>query len=486
MYQHRPCARSAGRDKGDTGPSSTTSDAAGGDAAAFEYPVVWKGSRGFGEPTVAMADRLRVASGVSELDHLLGGLFIGDNVVWHDDAGSLAAVFCLNFLQASEADERPIIYVSFDRSPKNLLDKLGPLAETPWLTVLDCFTWGKGAGSDVFKRFYYEHNDSQPCRVVPVHDPGRADEVMDAFYGLHSSHEGDVRFIFESLTGMQELWGGEDELITFYAHSCPRLYELNTVAYWILEKKAHSQRLRAQINQIAQVVVDLSIRRGTTFLTVVKAENRDEDTHHKPHRYWTKDLEITFESEHRAAGPTALGRRLKHLRSKKGLSQTDLAKMVGVTPSTISQVESNLIYPSVPALLKMADVLNVDISSFFQERPEPKKRVVFPAAEAEGVTAGELPSESVQIKALTPVDFPFKAEPYIVEIMPQKSLASHFFTHKGEEIGHMVSGRLQLTLDDEDAHTLKPGDVVCLTSQMPTRWHNPGRTVARLFWMKIK
>ena len=80
----------------------------------------------------------QVASGVDQLDRLLGGLFIGDNVVWHDDAGSLASVFCLNFLQASEANNKPIIYVSFDRSPRNLLERLGHLAEYPNLTILDC------------------------------------------------------------------------------------------------------------------------------------------------------------------------------------------------------------------------------------------------------------------------------------------------------------------------------------------------------------
>src|SRR4030042_3013928 len=99
-------------------------------------------------------ERLRVASGVNELDRLLGGVFIGDNVVWHDDAGSLASVFCLNFIQASQTQNRPIIYVTFDRSPKHLLDKLGPLAENKMLTILDCFTYGKGAGSPIFLKFY--------------------------------------------------------------------------------------------------------------------------------------------------------------------------------------------------------------------------------------------------------------------------------------------------------------------------------------------
>jgi len=35
-----------------------------------------------------LLEKLRVASGVSQLDHLLGGLYIGDNVVWYDDAGT--------------------------------------------------------------------------------------------------------------------------------------------------------------------------------------------------------------------------------------------------------------------------------------------------------------------------------------------------------------------------------------------------------------
>ena len=43
-------------------------------------------------------EKIRVSSGVSQLDRQLGGLFIGDNVVWYDDAGSLASIFSLNFI----------------------------------------------------------------------------------------------------------------------------------------------------------------------------------------------------------------------------------------------------------------------------------------------------------------------------------------------------------------------------------------------------
>jgi transcriptional regulator with XRE-family HTH domain/KaiC/GvpD/RAD55 family RecA-like ATPase len=432
-----------------------------------------------------VSERLRVASGVSQLDRLLGGLYIGDNVVWHDDAGSLASVFCLNFIQASQAQDRPLIYVSFDRSPRNLLEKLGILAENPSLTILDCFTHGKGAGSEVFLKFYDEDESEWPCRIIRVDKPREVEQVTDAFYNVHGTMEGDVRFVFESLTGMQELWGGEDDLIEFYSHSCPRLYELNTIAYWIMEKRAHSPRLRAQINQIAQVAIDLSVKRGTTSLTILKAEKRDLDTLNKPYNYWSKGLNVAFDSERRGTRSINLGLRLKELRTRRGLSQTELAKLVGVTPSTISQVESDLIYPSLPALLKMAEILSIEISSFFQESEEMTTRLIFPASEAVEIKFPDQPAGSIHAKLLTPVDFDPKAEPYLIEIPPKKNLSSHFFIHKGEEVGYMLSGKLQLKLE-KAVYTVRAGDVIYLTSEMPSQWNNPGPGVARMLWIKVK
>lgn len=426
-----------------------------------------------------------MASGVSQLDRLLGGLYIGDNVVWHDDAGSLAYVFCMNFILASQAQNKPLIYVSFDRSPRNLLENLGTLSENPYLTILDCFTYGKGAGSEVFLKFYEEKESDGPCRILKVDEPRRVDEVMEAFYGVHSTMEGDVRFVFESLTGMQELWGGEEHILHFYTHSCPRLYELNTIAYWIIEKRAHSPRLRARINQIAQVAIDLSVRRGVTSLTILKAEKRDLDTLNRPYTYWRKNLNVTFDLERRTTGRIDLGMRLKEFRIKRGLSQTELAKLVGVTPSTISQVESNLIYPSLPAVLKMAEVLSVEVSSFFQESAVTRNRIIFPAAEGLEVKFPDLPQGSIEGKRMTPLDFDPKAEPYLLEIPPNKDLPSHFFIHKGEEVGYLLSGKLQLKLE-KAVYTVRSGDVIYLTTEMPSQWRNPGPSVARLIWIKVK
>jgi len=431
-----------------------------------------------------MARKDGVSSGVPSLDLLLNGLHIGDNVVWHDDAGSLASVFCLNFIRASQAQERPLVYVTFDRSPRNLLDKLGALAEHPRLTVLDCFTQGKGAGSDVFLKFYRTRDTEGGSRVVRVEDPGNPEAVTRSLYGIHGELKGDVRFVFESLTGMQELWGGEDRVLGFYSHSCPRLYELNTIAYWILEKRAHSSRLRAQINQIAQVAVEMSVKRGTTFLTLLKAENRSLDTLNKPHRFWSRDLQVTFDPERGTTGRLELGTRLKTFRSKRGISQKELAKLVGVTPSTISQIESNLIYPSLPALLKMSEVLDLHVSAFFQDRRDSRTKVVFPGGEALDATLPGGAEGRVRARLLTPLDLESGAELYLIEIPPKQGLPSHFFMHKGEELGYVLTGKLRLKMS-HGVLTAAAGDVIHLAAESPLQWKNTETRPARMLWIKV-
>ncbi|MBN1907314.1 MAG: helix-turn-helix domain-containing protein [Deltaproteobacteria bacterium] len=431
-----------------------------------------------------MDEMNRIATGVSQLDRILGGLFVGDNVVWYDDAGSLAYAFCLNFMQASESQDKHIIYVSFDRSPKNLLDKLGALADYEKLTILDCFTYGKGEGSEIFLKFYREKMSEIKCRIVTSKEPKKVEKVMDAFYGIHADMTGDVRFVFESITGMQELWGGEESILTFYSHSCPRLYELNTIAYWIMEKEAHTPRLRASINQIAQVAIELSVKRGKTSLTVLKAEKRDSSTLNRPYGYWTRDMNILFDSEKRPTASIDMGIRLKELRVKRGLSQTEVARLIGVTPSTISQIESNLIYPSVPALLKMAEILNIEVSAFFQGGGEARPKNVFTSSDASDIRFGDLPEESISGKLLTPLDFEAKAEPYIIEIAPNKNFPGHFFSHKGDEIGYILSGELQMNLE-KTSYIARAGDLIYLANDTPACWKNTGTDVARLLWIKI-
>ena len=426
-----------------------------------------------------------VSSGVAQLDQLLGGLFIGDNVLWYDDAGSLASLFSMKFIQASQNQKKPLIYVSFDRSPKNLLDLLGPLAESQYVTILDCFTHGKGSGSAIFNKFYEKDGAQWPHQIIRITEPDKPDQVMDAVYNLHSQMKGDVRFVFESLTGMQNLWGGEEHILKLYTHACPRLYELDTIAYWVIEKGTHSNRLSAHINQIAQVAIDLTIKRGKSSLTIVKAEKRSPRTLNKPHNYWNDGLQISFEGDKRIAGRIDLGMRLKALRTQQGVSQKELAGLVGVTPSSISQIESNQIYPSLPALFKMAEVLSVEVGSFFQKIGDDLSDLLFSIDGGVNIHFPELPKGSISGRLLSPVETDTKADIYLIEIPARKKLPSHFFTHKKEEFGYVLSGDLTTTIKNK-THSLGPGNIIYISNDPPQQWQNRGDGVGRMIWVNLK
>jgi quercetin dioxygenase-like cupin family protein len=135
--------------------------------------------------------------------------------------------------------------------------------------------------------------------------------------------------------------------------------------------------------------------------------------------------------------------------------------------------------------LKIAEVLSVDVSSFFQNSPSTTSRTVFPSLEAMDFQLTGIPGKSAHAKLLTPVDFDPKAEPFLIEILPKETLLSHFFIHKGDEMGYMLSGKLVIKME-KASFTVKPGDVIYLTSEMPLQWKNPGPGIAKLLWIKLK
>jgi quercetin dioxygenase-like cupin family protein len=69
--------------------------------------------------------------------------------------------------------------------------------------------------------------------------------------------------------------------------------------------------------------------------------------------------------------------------------------------------------------------------------------------------------------------------------MPRgQSCEDHFFRHKGEEIGHLISGAMEMTIERQ-THRLQSGSVIHLTREVPSGWKNTGETTAVLLWVKL-
>ena len=60
-----------------------------------------------------------------------------------------------------------------------------------------------------------------------------------------------------------------------------------------------------------------------------------------------------------------LGNRIKDIRTQRGLTQTDLASLVGVSRKTINTVENSIFVPSTLLALALAKTLGTTVEHLF-------------------------------------------------------------------------------------------------------------------------
>ena len=70
-----------------------------------------------------------------------------------------------------------------------------------------------------------------------------------------------------------------------------------------------------------------------------------------------------------------IGKRIKQLRVRNGLTQAGLASRCELTKGFVSQLENDLATPSLPALMDLVEALGSDMSTIFSE--EKQDQLVF-------------------------------------------------------------------------------------------------------------
>mgnify|MGYP005841458287 CR=1 FL=1 len=226
-----------------------------------------------------------VTTGIPELDVLIGGVIRGDNIVWEVDSGAPVGKIVSAFLSGCEAAGCPVAYVSFNRSPQTVAKDYALLMPSGRLALVDCFSSGKGNADEMFLGFFRGEEAGRHLRAVHVKNPWDPAALQEALVSLEAEVGRNARFVFDSLTGMLGLWGDEEVVLRFFSHMCPRLYEVNAVAYWLLETEAHSKGFLAKIRHVTQVVVDVAVSGGVRTVTVKKAVNRRSVDFGVPHRF---------------------------------------------------------------------------------------------------------------------------------------------------------------------------------------------------------
>lgn len=173
-----------------------------------------------------------------------------------------------------------------------------------------------------------------------------------------------------------------------------------------------------------------------------------------------------------------IGTKLRALRLRQNKTLQAVSASTGISVGHLSQLERDLVSPSIKTLHDLSRALGVNISWFFLPQ-EPSARVEQHIVRkqqrrhisyADGIDDYQLNSQSVRHLGLLYSTF-----------KPGASSGDSPYAHEGEEAGYIVAGRLELWIDGAST-VLMAGDSFSFPSSSPHRYCNPGRVDTVVVW----
>jgi DNA-binding transcriptional MerR regulator/quercetin dioxygenase-like cupin family protein len=168
------------------------------------------------------------------------------------------------------------------------------------------------------------------------------------------------------------------------------------------------------------------------------------------------------------------GQRFRRLRQKRSLSLVQVARATGVSVGFLSALERGQMRASVATLTRIARYYRTNLLSFFDDSKKNSRLV--PPAERRVLET----TKGVRMELLA---WGNKAmEPHLFRIKPGSG-SGEPYTHEGEEFLHVIRGRFEIWIGNEEHYKLKPGDSLYFESSTPHRWRNPGSSESWLLWI---
>ncbi len=165
------------------------------------------------------------------------------------------------------------------------------------------------------------------------------------------------------------------------------------------------------------------------------------------------------------------------------MTQKELAEQVGLTPSFISQLEKNLISPSLDSLLKLSEKLNTQPIYFLTDGESgPLQKMVIKPDERQDVQFPGLRTKDIKLQLLVSDVLNRRMEPYLLIIKEGATIGRHFYNHKGDEFAYVIEGELEVEIQNQK-QVLRDGDSLYIESALPSNWVNAGKKDALILWI---
>ncbi len=162
-----------------------------------------------------------------------------------------------------------------------------------------------------------------------------------------------------------------------------------------------------------------------------------------------------------------IGGKLQALRQRRQLSVRALAARSGISHSSISLMERDVISPSVDTLNAVLDALGTTLPSFFLDLQPATPRSPF-------MRARDLPEvgrpDAISYRVIG-MGFPNRSMLMLHETYAPGSDTGEAFSHSAQEGGLVVRGEVEVTVAGETA-LLQTGDGYYFDSRQPHRFRN--------------
>ena len=174
-----------------------------------------------------------------------------------------------------------------------------------------------------------------------------------------------------------------------------------------------------------------------------------------------------------------IGKKIKTLREQKQLSLEELAETVTLKPTLLSQIESDVVPPTLATLLNIAKVLKVSVDHFFLQEELIDKIELTRSNERLSV-AKSRESDTARMtynyQALSYRLQNKRMEPFLVEFDSEIEEQLIPLSHEGEEFCYCLEGEIEF-ITDEKRIILQPGDALYYYSDIPhvLRGIGPGK-----------
>lgn len=168
-----------------------------------------------------------------------------------------------------------------------------------------------------------------------------------------------------------------------------------------------------------------------------------------------------------------VGPKLRALRTMKKMGLVQVAQHAGLSPALISKIERSKMYPTLPTLLRIAQVFSVGLDYFFTQKP-PTISVV---RKKDRERLPERLDGQSSTYHFEPLDFTAKdreLSAYVAEFEPSSVDDIRLHRHDGAEFLFVLEGTLGLYVEDREI-TLNTEDAASFDAERMHGYRRIGR-----------